>query len=89
MNKPIAVGDLVVVVGKRPCCPPGKALGRVFTVSAFYPKWACLACKREYVEVSAIVEGFWSAYPLQMLKRIPPLSELESERTEEKTKEPA
>ena len=91
MDKPISVGDLVVVV--RPCkaCGDTRWLGDTFRVSEFFTsREPSLCCGEESAgEVYACAEGEDEGMPLRELKRIPPLDELEGQRTEENLKEPA
>ena len=88
IERAIQVGDLTVRV--RSCC--GIYIGTVRRVEGFgvkYDTW-CKGCgKRTERQVSAYFEGDEppSASPIEYLKRIPPLSELES--TDETQKEPA
>lgn len=76
-DRPIAVGDLVVVV--RKCCP--QDLGLVFRVAGFSQRsnlFHCTDCGAHIGAVNtAVVEGKNWRFPLAWLKRIPPLSELE------------
>lgn len=102
MDKPISVGDLVVVVKPARCCVA--SLGTVFTVTRIRNninfsdgKTMTVRCswcgnkKDVPAAVRPVAEGFNAnrGMPLVRLKRIPPLSELESERTEEMLKVPA
>ena len=81
----IKVGDLVIVVKPTVCCGNKKRLGQIFKTTAYIVS-TCLYCKETQ-------SGFCSdtnfAVEYSRLKRIPPLSELEGQRTEEKLKEPA
>jgi len=90
-ERPISVGDLVMVVRGHECHK-----GEVYTVHGIEPAtaipWKCKRCKEvvkvgeyTFVDVTGRSEGF----PDSWLRRIPPLTELEGERTEEKLKEPA
>ena len=89
-NRPIQVGDLVQVVRGMPCCGAVTPMqGHIFKVTGFKEtKGKCKNC-------SARANGWMSAkggmFPIDVprLKRIPPLSELEGQRTEEGIKEPA
>ena len=95
MSERISVGDLVVVVRKFGCgC--GKHLGEIFTVTKLYIApagglWKCSYCGANGVIRAASPSAKGSktgrGMPLRVLKRIPPLSELERESTE--AKEPA
>ncbi len=85
MDKPIGVGDLTVRV--RSCC--GVYVGTVKRVEGFSNgavKCVCDKCGRnngEMVKAYFVGNELPSAAPLPYLKRIPPLSELEIERTED------
>lgn len=90
MSEPIKVGDLVCVVRDK-CC--GRRLGLTFVVGEIWDggkrKGSCFYCgfkPREAIACSDNSPDSLGA-PLSWLKRIPPLSELESEKREEK--EPA
>ena len=98
MSEPIKVGDLVVVVRDR--C--GQYLGDLYTVLGFesFPtltKFNCLRCGithqislDESMTTIRADRGYGEGnIPLQWLKRIPPLEELEGQRTEETIREPA
>jgi hypothetical protein len=91
-DKPISVGDLVVVVRGHVC-----DLGETFIVTRidrWSGGWVCTKCGEEsdddYVGASPSTDPMdRHCVPLPWLKRIPPLSELEGERTQEEMKEPA
>ena len=94
MDRPIQVGDLVQVV-RWPCC--GVALGYTYRVAEFRT-WGERQCSKCKALIKATIhakggadpfDGLCPAIPLEWLKRIPPLSELEGEKTEEKLREPA
>lgn len=83
----IKPGDLVQVV-RWPCC--GALLGHIFTVgyldTLWGKGWICCRCKRD------VLVGTWAVSAdnppdlgghISWLKRIPPLSELESEKRDE------
>lgn len=84
MNE-IKVGDLVMEV-KYPHCE-GRKLGHVYPVVGIdKTASACLKCGNyEPRGIHALLEG--GLAPLSWLRRIPPLSELES--TEHKEEQPA
>ena len=92
-TRAIQVGDLVQVVYSH--CD--HKLGAVGIVDGFYKgrKWAmdrlrCDLCKADVTPLDMTTATVGSdAWPLAWLRRIPPLSELEGERTEEQLKEPA
>lgn len=91
MNRPIQVGDLVQVVKPMHCCGGTNDLGRVFVVHEFYTDGSfCSNCgtpsNGELILFDSVGED--GAHP-HRLKRIPPLEELEGQRTEEKLREPA
>jgi hypothetical protein len=99
-DKPISVGDLVVVYRPTPHgCNGG--VGSVFQVTKIRPprvnadntvKVRCHWCDFRIVVRwngrGLMVEGGESTVAMSRLKRIPPLSELEGERTQEDMKEP-
>lgn len=98
MDKPISVGDLVVVVKPKPCCGKGKpALGFVFRVLEIRKSKGlhCSGCGKQDAEQSLIaVSGEkhgknQMVYEIYRLKRIPPLDELEGEKTQENLRVPA
>lgn len=89
-NKPIAVGDLVCVVRAGGFC--SCYLGTIFIVQEIAPSpdgyLNCSLCRvRAPTGLDARKPDDKGWHSLAQLKRIPPLSELESERREEK--EPA
>ena len=92
VSKPISVGDLVVVVRGTKCCGAGRHVGKIFKVTGFIDQGyiACSACGRvRSVQLrTAFGISIHPGYDVNRLKRIPPLSELEGERTEEKLHEP-
>ena len=76
MSEQIKVGDLVVIVNY--CCSDID-LGKILTVTGF-TKAACPMCGAK-CDSCAFLGGYW-APPLSWLRRIPPLSELESTQEE-------
>lgn len=85
MSEPIKAGDLVMQT--KSCC--SKCLGRVFVVGEVLSRGFMCSCG---FQVNAIVHAFTenvAAAPLEWLKRIPPLGELEGQPTHEDMKEPA
>ena len=97
MSKEIQVGDLAMVVNPRRCSCPQNSLGRIIKVCAITPSisdnWRCPKCWKVYKKLvgegpSAIDEN-GKKRGLYRLKRIPPLDELEGQRTEEKLREPS
>ena len=74
----IKVGDLVMVVRAAMCCNSPKHIGRIYTVSGFYHGCKCQQCGQNAWTPSALINGKWSAFPLNELKRIDPLPESES-----------
>lgn len=85
-DRPIQVGDLVQVIKPSLCCNNITYLGDIFVVSAMEKKSSrrCLNCGKKY-EPTIVVEGHQSGIGafLYRLKRIPPLSELESDKIKE------
>jgi hypothetical protein len=90
-DRPIQVGDLVQVVRSLPCCHhASKWHGHIYIVSELYPpspSVVCIHCNSPKNFPTAIAEGHDVGVLVCMLKRIPPLSELES--TDQDIKEPA
>ena len=87
-DRPIQVGDLVVVA--HACCKGSeRLLGLVFKANPpAHRPFECSDCGRlhpapHFTDEQGLHYASWR------LKRIPPLSELEGQRTEEKLKEPA
>src|SRR5689334_9021055 len=83
-DRPISVGDLVQVVRPTPCC--GQFSGRypffrVGGIKSGY--WECAICGEYRTANAAQVEGVAYYADLHRLKRIPPLSELEGQRSED------
>ena len=87
MSEPIKVGDLVAVVKPSVCCGNTNRVGYVFAVRKIDPApgW-CLYCHSTLPSEYGSDEGWYSG---TRLKRIPPLSELEGQPTQEDIKEPA
>jgi hypothetical protein len=84
MDKPISVGDLVMVVRPNPCgC--SHSVGNIFTVDHIEggPNY-CASCGERFADVlDAWQDGLGWAARVVCLKRIPPYSQLEHFRTEE------
>ena len=70
MDKPISVGDLVMVVRARECCGNDDAVGLVFRVFDFKPDFYCDRCGTQIIR-SASMDGWWRA-GLNRLKRLDP-----------------
>ena len=98
MDKPISVGDLVQIVAE--CCDPGTVRGRFgMVLEISLGLFECEDCLHLERSVQTNIEGLaqlpdepFEAFgwvPLAWLKRIPPLSELEGEKTQEDIREPA
>lgn len=90
-RRAIQVGDLVQVVRGHDC-----ALGFTFKVVRFNPQtgggWMCPRCKARDLGPREMIGATQSnastgGFPVGWLKRIPPLDELEGERTDEQIKE--
>lgn len=84
MDKPISVGDLVVVV-KPPLCPMPSHdyLGLHFIVRSLFASAACMVCGEKHAppgSISAEADGLPIAFPLYRLKRIPPLDDLRGKK---------
>lgn len=96
-DKPIQVGDLVMVIRPSGCTNCEPRFGRIGTVVAITPertpKWECAGCGRVFKKYNdnspkiTIEDG--RSYQAWRLKRIDPPALLESTRTEETLKEPA
>ena len=90
MSEPIKAGDLVQVV-RWPCC--GVYLGRVFRVDFIgegSSEYLCKKCGGAHGAATAMhAEDARNCFPVPYLKRIPPLSELEGQPTQQDIKEPA
>lgn len=89
-DKPIQVGDLVQVVRPTLCCGQTKAIGMIYQVVSFnsMKSYKCDSCGG-ITNLLVADRGFGWGANVCRLKRIPPLSELESRRTEEVLREPA
>jgi hypothetical protein len=83
MSEQIKVGDLVVVVRWPHSCQGNKFLGSVFRIGALSSSVQCPRCGEIFKTPVAHPEEKSRAIPLAWLKRIPPLSELETEKTNE------
>jgi hypothetical protein len=88
-DRPIQVGDLVQVVRGHEC-----DLGSTFRVGQIREPtlWGWICPKCSCIDRSPELwadRGDEHGAPLSWLKRIPPLDELEGERTQENLKEPA
>ena len=86
MREPIKVGDLVVVIKPRECCPEHSNLGFIFQVAKItHGEAYCYYCKRDHEHSMTIAwadDGLRGA-SLPRLILIPPLSELEGEKRDE------
>ena len=90
MSKEIRVGDLVQVV-RWPCC--GARVGHVDEVmdlDSYKLASTCMYCGRvdKHPVLPIVITRRGWIWPLEWVKRIPPLSELEGQRTEEELREP-
>ena len=89
MDRPISVGDLVQVVRAGCPCPEieDTNIGKVFIVKALVFSYGkCADCGRSDPPCWCADDGI-DLFPLRRLRRIPPLSELEGERTQEPVRE--
>ena len=78
MDKPIGVGDLVMVVRPAPCCGNAAGAGTVFRVESITDDGHCLKCAKYPLR------GAWPrGVIMSRLKRIPPFPELADERHDE------
>ena len=95
MSEPIKAGDLVVVVRDNGCpCPiPDRIMGKVYTVASIEPErllgCGCGRPTRRWTSAFIVNGEKRHEIGTYRLKRIPPLSELEGERTQEDIREPA
>lgn len=85
MDKPISVGDLVVVV--RSCCDrfmEGVTIFKVAVMRQTRPADLCTYCSRALPNGTYAADNpQYSGAPVGWLKRIPPLDELEGEKRDE------
>jgi hypothetical protein len=89
-DRPIQVGDLVLVVKPAPCCGVQNSFGPYKVLAIDVSVGICGGCFGDSewnVPRARLSNG--QNIPIVRLKRIPPLSELEGERTDEQIKEPA
>ena len=89
-DRPIQVGDLVQVVRPTRCCGGTKTIGWTYLVMSFnsMDSYKCEACGA--ITRSPVADrGYGWGCTVDRLKRIPPLSELEGQRTQEDLREPA
>ena len=86
-DRALRVGDIAYVYRNKPCCGKGR-VGFVFEIEAIAKVFGfCMDCRRSDTHWCAKVKGeqkFW--IDLNLIKRIPPLSELPSVHTEEREK---
>ncbi len=85
-DRPIRVGDLVVQI--KTCCEPDEFVGIPFVVEKLvFCSAPCSECGDSYSGLHVYEqedEDWFEAWiPIHWLKRIPPLSELESEKSED------
>lgn len=90
MDKPINVGDLVVVVKPRPQCGCADRLGEIFRVTEIETgEWGakCLTCFKveDTTAYFSVAYGGSNSVGIHRLKRIPPLDELEGVSQEQWT----
>ena len=89
-DRPIQVGDLVQIVRGTRCCNKPGHVGLIYTVTRMKSsKWHCSHCNSEESELLVAGVGHMNGYEMSRLKRIPPLEELEGEKTEKDLREPA
>lgn len=93
MDKPISVGDLVVIVKSRECCPERSRFGFIFMVERIETdEFRCTYCKKDHLGLRTIAWGSGkTGADISRLKRIPPLGELENSEWADKldTRQPA
>jgi hypothetical protein len=90
MDKPISVGDLVVVVLPTFCCGNDDSLGGVHLVTG--PAWGallrCPFCMSIVKPTDEVTLDTGNACEKRRLKRIPPLDELEGVLSQHEIKHP-
>jgi hypothetical protein len=84
-DRPIQVGDLVVVVRSSNCIGGNDGVGHVFVVLRikFGAGLHCHYCGKNHGFDENYAEDMDYWWPLRRLRRIPPLSDLESEQRKE------
>lgn len=89
-NEPIVKGDLVVVIRGTPCCNNTRHLGKIFTVAGIMTNGdtKCSRCFKNLGDIDILcterINNYAAGFARSMLKKVKPLSELESfEVTEE------
>lgn len=88
-DRPIAVGDLVIVARDHTCCPARRPhLGKIFKVISFrFDDGNCEKCGKPDPFTTAIDAPGKAGYDIRRLKRIPPLDEPAETYTTEPIKE--
>lgn len=86
MSEPIKAGDLVQIIKPWPCCGSVRSLGQIFRVAKISGGrlgHRLAGCPGTAACTSALdaTDGLWTE--IGMLKRIPPLAELEGEEHDE------
>lgn len=80
----IEVGDLAVIVKPTPCCGRDDSVGLVFRVMGIETgDESCRFCHARRVATSAAITDH-RLVDMNRIKRIPPLSELEGEKRDER-----
>lgn len=75
MDKPIRVGDLVMIVKSQPCCNLAGSVGLIFTVLKIgKERTYCSACSKISFDIMVYGEDDIPCF-LSRVKKIPPLSE--------------
>ena len=82
-DKPIAVGDLVMVVRPFPCCGQTSYISQLHKVEALEMAYFECPCGQKLLLPMAIT-GNWHGFPISILIRIDPPALPESIHTEEK-----
>lgn len=94
MDKPISVGDLVQIIKPTHCCHNTDPIGEVHRVVSDRDRKPLMQCRfclgiREHSHaITVAIDTGWYV-DRDRLKRIPPLSELEGEKRDEKLTKPA
>ena len=83
--EPIKVGDLVMIVKVRECCPEHTAWGLPYRVIRIqHGRFRCSFCNKEHDRKLTIAWGSGTVgADLLRIKKIPPFPELESEKRDE------
>lgn len=90
-NEPIVKGDLVVVIRGTPCCNNTRHLGKIFTVAGIMTNGdtKCSRCFKNLGDIDILcterINNHAAGFARSMLKKVKPLSELESYEVKEES----